>query len=298
LIDWNRSITPSDDFRAVIVNSGNANACTGQQGVQDNQTMANLVAESLGSDTLSVHPESVAVLSTGVIGHPLPMDLITPGVSAVVEAANDSEQGFVDAAEAIMTTDKSRKVASREVQISGETISVVAMAKGAGMIGPNMATMLGVVCTDAKVSSAQAAAIIKLAADRSFNRISVEGHTSTNDALILICSGQAGKAVDSESDLAVLQQAIDDVCLETARLIPADGEGATHLIEIQIEGADSNADAEKIARTIASSNLVKTAITGADPNWGSVIRSKIVLKRKCLWSLAPAPALPSIGPAI
>ena len=133
-IDWNRSITPSDDFRAVIVNSGNANACTGQQGVQDNQTMANLVAESLGSDTLSVHPESVAVLSTGVIGHPLPMDLITPGVSAVVEAANDSEQGFVDAAEAIMTTDKSRKVASREIQISGETISVVAMAKGAGMI--------------------------------------------------------------------------------------------------------------------------------------------------------------------
>ena len=270
-IDWNRSITPSDDFRAVIVNSGNANACTGQQGVQDNQTMANLVAESLGSDTLSVHPESVAVLSTGVIGHPLPMDLITPGVSAVVEAANDSEQGFVDAAEAIMTTDKSRKVASREIQISGETISVVAMAKGAGMIGPNMATMLGVVCTDAKVSSAQAAAIIKSAADRSFNRISVEGHTSTNDALILICSGQAGKAVDSESDLAVLQQAIDDVCLETAKLIPADGEGATHLIEIQIEGADSNADAEKIARTIASSNLVKTAITGADPNWGRIV---------------------------
>ena len=270
-IDWNRSITPSKDFRAVVVNSGNANACTGEQGVQDNLMMAKMVAQSLSSDAMQVQPELVAVLSTGVIGHKLPMNLVTAGISALVPSTSGDEAGFIDAAEAIMTTDQSRKIASREVSIAGESVAVVGMAKGAGMIGPNMATMLGIICTDANVNSEQAAEMIKLAADRSFNRISVEGHTSTNDALILICSGQAGKAIDNDSDIAVLQQAIDEVCLETAKLIPADGEGATHLIEIEIAGAQSNDDAEKIARAIANSNLVKTAITGADPNWGRIV---------------------------
>ena len=270
-IDWNRSITPSAEFRAVVVNSGNANACTGQQGAKDNQTMAGLVAQSLSTDVESVKPESVAVLSTGVIGHALPMDELTTGIAAVSDSVGDSQQSFIDAAEAIMTTDQGRKVASREVQIGGESIAVVGLAKGAGMIGPNMATMLGVICTDANVRLDQAAAMIKSAADRSFNRISVEGHTSTNDALILICSGQAGNSIENESDLSILQQAIDQVCLETAKLIPADGEGATHLVEIQISGANSDADAERIARTIAGSNLVKTAITGADPNWGRIV---------------------------
>ncbi len=270
-IDWNRSITPSADFHAVVVNSGNANACTGEQGVKDNRTIANLVAQSLTTDGLSVKSESVAVLSTGVIGHALSMDAVTSGISELAGVVDDSQESFVAAAEAIMTTDKSRKVASREVQIGSDTVAVVGMAKGAGMIGPNMATMLGIVCTDANVSTDQAAAMVKSAADRSFNRISVEGHTSTNDALILICSGQTGPAIENDADLAVLQQAIDEVCLETAKLIPADGEGATHLLEIQIEGANSDADAEQIARTIASSNLVKTAITGADPNWGRIV---------------------------
>ena len=270
-IDWNRSITPSAEFRAVVVNSGNANACTGQQGAKDNQTMAGLVAQSLSTDVESVKPESVAVLSTGVIGHALPMDELTTGIAAVSDCVGDSEKSFIDAAEAIMTTDQGRKVACREVEIGGESIAVVGMAKGAGMIGPNMATMLGVICTDANVRLDQAAAMIKSAADRSFNRISVEGHTSTNDALILICSGQAGNSIENESDLSILQQAIDQVCLETAKLIPADGEGATHLVEIQISGANSDADAERIARTIAGSNLVKTAITGADPNWGRIV---------------------------
>ena len=270
-IDWNRSITPSAEFRAVVVNSGNANACTGQQGAKDNQTMAGLVAQSLSTDAVSVKLESVAVLSTGVIGHALPMDALSTGIAAVSDSVGDSQQSFIDAAEAIMTTDQGRKVASREVQIGGESIAVVGLAKGAGMIGPNMATMLGVICTDANVRLDQAAAMIKSAADRSFNRISVEGHTSTNDALILICSGQAGNSIENESDLSILQQAIDQVCLETAKLIPADGEGATHLVEIQISGANSDADAERIARTIAGSNLVKTAITGADPNWGRIV---------------------------
>ena len=270
-IDWNRSITPSTEFRAVVVNSGNANACTGQQGAKDNQTMAGLVAQALSTDVESVKPESVAVLSTGVIGHALPMDALSTGIAAVSDSVGDSQQSFIDAAEAIMTTDQGRKVASREVQIGGESIAVVGLAKGAGMIGPNMATMLGVICTDANVRLDQAAAMIKSAADRSFNRISVEGHTSTNDALILICSGQAGNSIENESDLSILQQAIDQVCLETAKLIPADGEGATHLVEIQISGANSDADAERIARTIAGSNLVKTAITGADPNWGRIV---------------------------
>ena len=258
-IDWNRSITPSDDFRAVVVNSGNANACTGEQGAKDNHTIAQSVAQSMNSESLQVKAESVAVLSTGVIGHKLPMDIVTPGIMALVASTGDSEESFNDAAEAIMTTDQGRKVAGREVLIAGESVTVVGMAKGAGMIGPNMATMLAIICTDAKVTKDQAAEMIKVAADRSFNRISVEGHTSTNDALILICSGQIGETIDNEADLAALQQAIDEVCLETAKLIPADGEGATHLVEIRIDGAQSNEDAEKIARAIANSNLVKTA---------------------------------------
>ena len=270
-IDWNRSITPSDQFRAVVVNSGNANACTGDQGAKDNQLMAQLVAESLSSDSVPVGPESIAVLSTGVIGHKLPMDVVTPGISALVASTGASQANFVDAAEAIMTTDQGHKIAGREISIADESIAVVGMAKGAGMIGPNMATMLGIVCTDAKVTSEQAAQLIKVAADQSFNRISVEGHTSTNDALILICSGQTEKAIDNDADLAVLQQAIEEVCLEMAKLIPADGEGSTHLIDIQIEGANSNEDAEKVARAIANSNLVKTAVTGADPNWGRIV---------------------------
>ena len=264
-IDWNRSITPSGSFRGLVVNSGNANACTGKQGIANNLAMARLVADSLRSD-----PESIAVLSTGVIGHQLPMEKLQSGVEALAAKTDATKASFDDAADAITTTDKHRKTASRQVTIDGETVSVVVMAKGAGMIGPKMATMLAVVCTDANVSISQAEAIVKNAADRSFNRISVEGHTSTNDALLLICSGQVGGELDS-GGLAKLQAAVDEVCIETAKMIPADGEGASHLVEIYVGGAASDADAETVARTIASSNLVKTAITGADPNWGRIV---------------------------
>jgi glutamate N-acetyltransferase/amino-acid N-acetyltransferase len=264
-IDWNRSITPSDQFRGLVVNSGNANACTGKQGVANNLAMAKAVADSLGGKT-----ESVAVLSTGVIGHQLPLDQVRLGIEKLMAQTDATEAGFEDAADAITTTDKSRKTASRQIKIDGETISVAAMAKGAGMIGPKMATMLAVVCTDANVSVEQAAAMVKQAADRSFNQISVEGHTSTNDALLLVCSGRVGKVFSSDG-VAMLQSAIDEVCIETAKMIPADGEGASHLIEIEVKGAACNADAETVARTIASSNLVKTAIAGADPNWGRIV---------------------------
>lgn len=264
-IDWNRSITPSDSFRALVVNSGNANACTGRQGVANNRAMAQRLADSLQADA-----QSIAVLSTGVIGHQLPMENVLAGIEELAEQTGTADVDFEDAADAITTTDKHRKICSRRVTIGGDTISVAAMAKGAGMIGPNMATMLAVVCTDAKVSVEQATAMVKQAADQSFNRISVEGHTSTNDALLLICNGQAGGELDI-SGVAQLQSAINDVCIETAKMIPSDGEGASHLIEIEIGGAVCDADAETVARTIASSNLVKTAIAGADPNWGRIV---------------------------
>ena len=264
-IDWNRSITPGNNFRALIVNSGNANACTGKQGIENNQQMARQLADAISADTTSV-----AVLSTGVIGHQLPMEKITIGIETLVPGLGQAETHFNDAADAITTTDKFRKNASRTLQVGNDNISVVAMAKGAGMIGPNMATLLAVVCTDANVTADQATVLVKNAADRSFNRISVEGHTSTNDALLLICSGKAGGSL-SDDGIADLQLAIDEVCLETAKMIPADGEGASHLVEIEVLGAASDCDAEIIARTIASSNLVKTAITGADPNWGRIV---------------------------
>ncbi|MCL4137002.1 UNVERIFIED_CONTAM: hypothetical protein GTU68_000961 [Idotea baltica] len=265
-IDWNRKLTPSKDFRAVVVNSGNANACTGQQGIDDNLKMATMVADVLGAK-----PESVAVLSTGVIGHHLPMDKVTTGIVEISAIVGANESNFTDAADAITTTDQARKVAQRTALVGGNEVSIVAMAKGAGMIGPNMATMLAVVCTDANVSQTQAASILKFAADRSFNRISVEGHTSTNDALLLICSGAVGDPIADGQELDSLQQAVTEACLETAKLIPADGEGATHLIEINVSGAASDEDAETVARTVAASNLVKTAITGSDPNWGRIV---------------------------
>jgi glutamate N-acetyltransferase/amino-acid N-acetyltransferase len=265
-IDWNRNLTPSKAFRAVVVNSGNANACTGQQGIDDNCKMASLVADLLGADA-----ESVAVLSTGVIGHHLPMDKVATGIIEISAIVGTNEGNFTDAADAITTTDQSRKVAQRTVLIDGDEVSIVAMAKGAGMIGPNMATMLAVVCTDANIDEIQASRILKNAADHSFNRISVEGHTSTNDALLLICSGSAGDPISESQHLDALQQAVTGVCLETAKLIPADGEGATHLIEINVSGAASDKDADTVARTVAASNLVKTAITGSDPNWGRIV---------------------------
>ncbi|WP_164103144.1 bifunctional glutamate N-acetyltransferase/amino-acid acetyltransferase ArgJ [Candidatus Laterigemmans baculatus] len=272
-----RSRTPGA-IRAVVVNSGNANACTGQRGMEDAEQTTRWVAEAVGCE-----PSEVLVMSTGVIGHHLPMERISAGVAqASGELASDPD-AFLRAADAILTTDQGRKIAARQSTLpGGETISLAGMAKGAGMIGPNMATMLGLVVTDLTLSAEDAQAALSHAADRSFNRISVEGHTSTNDTLVLLSSNRVGTAAQTKGaqtkgaqtdgdTLAAFTAALTEMCIELAKKIPADGEGATHVIEIAVRGAQTDASAAKIAKTIAESALVKTAITGGDPNWGRIV---------------------------
>jgi glutamate N-acetyltransferase/amino-acid N-acetyltransferase len=265
-VAFDRERTPSSDIRVVVVNSGNANACTGERGLSDAREMARLAAEAVGAKD-----HQALVMSTGVIGHFLPMEKIGAGVFVAAGKLADNEAAFASAARGILTTDKGIKVASRSLEIGGTTIRIAGMCKGAGMIGPQMATMLCVVTTDAALTADAAQAALKSAADDSFNCISVEGHMSTNDTVLLLASGAARPRPLAGSDLAAFQEALNELCMELARQIPDDGEGASHLITLDVRGCRSKTDARRIARTIADSALVKTAIAGGDPNWGRIV---------------------------
>jgi glutamate N-acetyltransferase/amino-acid N-acetyltransferase len=265
-IDRNRELTPAATCRAVIVNSGNANACTGPRGIDDNQRIAELVAAQLGADATQV-----LVLSTGVIGVPLPMRRIAAGVVSALAGLGSHWENFSDAAEAIMTTDRFAKAALRRWGEGAATLSLAGMAKGAGMIGPRLATLLGVLMTDARLDPADAQAALAAAVAESFNRISVDGHTSTNDAVLLVASGAASPTPLRGEQLVDFQTQLNSGCLELAKMIPADGEGASHVIQIIVTGAANDNAADRIARTIAASPLVKTAIAGNDPNWGRIV---------------------------
>lgn len=264
-IDWCRSLTPSDQIRAVVVNSGNANACTGTEGEANNRRLAELAGRHIGCQA-----EQVLVLSTGVIGRQLPMSIIEAAWEKF-PALSASEEAYLRAADGITTTDIRRKVATGSFEHCGQTFTVANMAKGAGMIGPNMATMLAVVTTDFPLSKTLAQAAISAAANHSFNRISVEGHTSTNDALVLLSSRQDPQLRADDEGYQKFLSVLQQTCLTCAKLIPADGEGATHLMNIRVHGATSNAAADQIARSIANSALVKCAVHGNDPNWGRIV---------------------------
>jgi glutamate N-acetyltransferase/amino-acid N-acetyltransferase len=261
-----RARTPSGDVRVVIVNSGNANACTGERGMNDAREMARLAAAAVGAEE-----QQALVMSTGVIGQFLPMDKIAPGATAAAAKLGDNGTAFESAARGILTTDKEMKVASRSVQIGETTIRIAGMCKGAGMIGPRMATMLCVIVTDAALMPSEAQAALTFAVDDSFNCISVEGHMSTNDTVLLLASGAADKSPLGNRELALFEPALQELCVELAKQIPDDGEGASHLITLDVGGCKSKDDARRIARTIADSALVKTAIAGGDPNWGRVV---------------------------
>jgi glutamate N-acetyltransferase / amino-acid N-acetyltransferase len=210
-------------------------------------------------------------MSTGVIGRFLPMDKVERGIHAAATQLATGEAAFFNAADGILTTDNARKVTVRSMQTGARTIRIAGMAKGAGMIGPNMATMLCCVLTDAPLASEQAQALLKRAADKSFNNISVEGHTSTNDTMLLLANGAAGGEVLEGIEEAEFADNLEAMCIELAKQIPADGEGATHLIEVDVRGAQSDSDARQIAHTVACSNLVKSAVFGCDPNWGRIV---------------------------
>jgi glutamate N-acetyltransferase/amino-acid N-acetyltransferase len=261
-----RSRTPSDRIRAVVVNSGNANACTGLRGLSDAQEMARLAAVAC-----QAAEDQALVLSTGVIGAFLPLEKIARGISLAAGQLGSDEEALVGAARGMLTTDTIHKMAGRSVEIGGREISVCGLAKGAAMMGPNMATMLALILTDAPLDATSAQQSLVEAVDETFNCISVDGHMSTNDTVLLLANGRSGGKPLAGQDLALLRRTLGDVCEELARMIPFDGEGATHLITIDITGCADRKAALDLAKTVANSPLVKTAIHGADPNWGRIV---------------------------
>jgi len=256
----------SGTAQAIVVNSGNANACTGRRGLDDAARMAALTADALG-----IPPSDVLVCSTGVIGHFLPMDKIGRGIAEA--AARLSPDGGPDAARAIMTTDTRPKMAACAFEVAGATLSIGAIAKGAGMICPNLATMLAFITTDASIDPSLLRSSLVRSVEGSLGSLTIDGDTSTNDAVIILANGLAGnEPIASEGPaLDAFQSALDEVMTHLAREIARDGEGATKLVEVVVRGAASYADAKAAAMAIANSPLVKIAIFGQDPNWGRVL---------------------------
>ena len=260
---YSQRLLPADNIKAIITNSGQANGATGAEGVEKNLMMVSAAAKQLGCNI-----EQVLVASTGVIGVQLDTDKILPSIPDLVARANDCAESF---ATAILTTDLVPKTVSTDVVLSGGTIRITGICKGSGMIHPNMATMLGYVLTDAKISKDYAADLVKKTADVSFNMISVDGDTSTNDCYFVMANGMSGVEVKSADDVAKFDAAFRNVSIFLAKSIAADGEGATKLIEVEIKGSNDLALAKKAARGITISPLIKTAVHGEDPNWGRIL---------------------------
>ena len=259
-----REVLKKGRARAVVINSGNANAATGEQGME-NAKKVELLAEEL----LGLGEDEVFVSSTGVIGQQLPVEKVLDGVRRIVPNMT-VEQG-TDAAWAIMTTDLVKKEVAYELELSGGTIRIGAMAKGSGMIHPNMATTLSYVTTDAKVSADLLQPMLKAAADKSFHMLTVDGDTSTNDSLFLFANGASGVAIETEEDKEAFAALLDDICIDMARRIASDGEGATHLMIVEAKGLPTEQDARLVARSIAGSTLFKAAVFGRDANWGRIM---------------------------
>jgi glutamate N-acetyltransferase/amino-acid N-acetyltransferase len=251
-------------IRAVVANAGVANACTGQAGVDTAHQM-----QEVTSEALDCTPDQVLVLSTGIIGEALDMQIVRPGIHL---AADDlSDEGGVAAAHAIMTTDTIAKHASLGVELSKGRVMLGGIAKGAGMIHPDMATMLALITTDAMIMPEAASDLLRSAVEDSFNSISVDGDTSTNDSVILLANGASGVGVQSEKDRQAFAEALMYISQDLAKMIVRDGEGATKFVTLHVSGARDVSEARTIGRTIVTSPLVKTALHGGDPNWGRVL---------------------------
>ena len=254
--------------RGVIANSGNANACTGEAGLETARRMADLAAERLG-----LRPEEIAVASTGVIGTPLPFAPIAAGMAELAASLRSGEEGHDAALEAIMTTDTRKKGGALEVALEGIPIRIGAMVKGSGMIHPNMATMLGFITTDAAVEAEALDRALRRAVRGSFNRVSVDGDTSTNDMILIMANGAAGNPLIQlgEPGFERFTQALETLCAGLARSMARDGEGASRLMTVRVQGAADEEAAELLAKSVASSSLVKAACFGADANWGRIL---------------------------
>lgn len=249
--------------RYLLVNAGNANAGTGERGLAAAQACCVALAE-VGDCT----PEQVLPFSTGVIGQPLPVEKIVAALPAAL--SNLKEDNWLAAAKAIMTTDTIGKAMSKQIEIGGQAIKITGIAKGAGMIHPNMATMLSYIATDAQVEQTLLQTILSEVVEETYNCITIDGDTSTNDSLVLAATGQSGVVIDA-SNRAIFQQAVQEVCMYLAQAIVRDGEGATKFISVIVEGAKDRAEARVIGNTVALSPLVKTAMFASDPNWGRIL---------------------------
>ena len=259
-----RERVKSGRCRAIVVNSGNANCCTGKRGMEDALAMAKSVSDRLGLPEVDV-----LVASTGVIGEPLPIQKVEAAVPDLVTALRTD--GLPDLARAIMTTDTVSKVVAAQGRINGRIFHVAAVAKGAGMIRPDMATMLCFVISDIGMNPEVMQQLLQSATDKSFNRITVDGDMSTNDTLLFMANGASGVSATEPEQIRTVEAVLDDVLIQLARLCVKDGEGATKLVEIQVAGAATNQDARRVADTVANSNLVKTALFGEDANWGRIL---------------------------
>ena len=269
-VDWCKALLPTGAARALLVNSGNANAFTGMKGREAVEVSARLVADAVG-----VPRDTVFLASTGVIGEPLPADRFAGVMTGLTERLSSGAGGWVDAARAIMTTDTYPKAASRTVELEGETVTLTGIAKGSGMIAPDMATMLAFIATDAAIAHGPLQSLISHAVDESFNRITIDSDTSTSDTVLAFATGKrlAGDPVVALNDhrVPILQEALNDLALELAHAIVKDGEGLTKFVTVTVEGATSDESADRIARSIGNSPLVKTAFAGEDANWGRVV---------------------------
>ena len=264
-VQWSQGVCIRGAARAVFINSGNANACTGAKGIEDTQATAEAVA--LGLD---VPITEVAIMSTGVIGNLLPMDRIKNGVAGCIPLL--SPAGSADAARAIMTTDTVPKEIAVEVPLANSSVRIGAICKGAGMICPNMATMLCTVTTDATISQEHLQPLLRRAVELSFNRVCIDNDMSTNDTVLCLANGMACGAplAPGTADYEAFGAALTHVCQQMAHALVRDGEGVTKFVEIEVEGARTEDDAKAIAKSIANSMLVKTAMNGQDPNWGRI----------------------------
>ncbi len=258
-----QSILPSDKIRAIVTNSGQANAATGELGVKNNNIMANAIAEELG-----IKANQVLTASTGVIGQHLAIDKITASIPELVERSTDVAENF---ALAILTTDLVPKTVTTTVKLSQGEVRITGICKGSGMIHPNMATMLGYLLTDLKLSPALAQSLLKEATDLTFNMISVDGDSSTNDCVFMMASGQSEVELKTDADFKAFKEVLVNISKVLAQSIAADGEGASKLLEVQLIGAPSLELARQAARGVTLSPLIKTAMHGEDPNWGRIL---------------------------
>ncbi len=260
-----KTVAKSRSLQAIVVNSGNANACTGSEGEKNAYTMQTMVAQGL-----NLSETAVGVASTGVIGQQMPMDAVRKGIEmALLDLSEDGGDAF---SESILTTDTIEKTIAVQLEIDGQTVSIAGTAKGSGMIHPNMATMLGFITTDAGMEYELLQALLANVTDQTFNMITVDGDTSTNDMVMVMANGQSGVQLhESHPQWENYKKAFQHVAMYLAKAIARDGEGATKLVQVTVKGAKTTADAAKIAKSVIGSSLVKSAIFGADANWGRIV---------------------------